>query len=86
MRITQRAIKHALTERYYSWKDALEVAKKDPEINLSGDGPLLITPDYIEEQEEAQEDEKNELLPREQGSPEIKPSEVHLPPPRAAGP
>ncbi|KAH8592905.1 mitochondrial 39-S ribosomal protein L47 (MRP-L47)-domain-containing protein, partial [Bisporella sp. PMI_857] len=36
---TQRAIKHTLTERWYAWKDAQEVAKSDVEIDLSGNGP-----------------------------------------------
>ncbi|KAG9249307.1 putative 54S ribosomal protein L4, mitochondrial [Calycina marina] len=49
VRRTQRAIKHALTERYYSWRDALEVAKDDPEINLSGKGPLYTPFEYTEE-------------------------------------
>ncbi|RCI09707.1 hypothetical protein L249_4096 [Ophiocordyceps polyrhachis-furcata BCC 54312] len=31
---TMRSIKHALTERYYTWEDAVQAAKKDPEINL----------------------------------------------------
>ncbi|KAF3904304.1 hypothetical protein ABW21_db0208566 [Orbilia brochopaga] len=39
VRITQRAIKHALTERYYAWQEALKVADSDPEIDLSGRGP-----------------------------------------------
>ncbi|PQE31631.1 50s ribosomal l4 protein [Rutstroemia sp. NJR-2017a WRK4] len=34
-----------LTERYYSWRDAEEIAKNDPEINLSGDGPLYTPAD-----------------------------------------
>lgn len=40
MRWTQRAIKQVLTERYYSWRDAELIAQKDPEIDLSGNGPL----------------------------------------------
>ncbi|KAI5790129.1 mitochondrial 39-S ribosomal protein L47 (MRP-L47)-domain-containing protein [Geopyxis carbonaria] len=36
---TQRAIKHALTERYYAWQEAQELAKIDPEVDLSGNGP-----------------------------------------------
>lgn len=28
---TQRAIKHALTERYYAWEDARKVAVEHPE-------------------------------------------------------
>ncbi|EPS41733.1 hypothetical protein H072_4372 [Dactylellina haptotyla CBS 200.50] len=39
VRDTQRGIKHALTERYYAWQEALKVADSDPEIDLSGGGP-----------------------------------------------
>lgn len=34
IRMTQRAIKHTLTERYYAWEDARRVAINDPEVNL----------------------------------------------------
>lgn len=34
-----KAIKHVLTERYYLWEDAYQLAQEDPEINLSGQGP-----------------------------------------------
>ncbi|KAL3428396.1 hypothetical protein PVAG01_01905 [Phlyctema vagabunda] len=47
VKVTMRAIKQVLTERFYSWKDAEEVAKNDPEINLSGDGPIY-TPENFE--------------------------------------
>ncbi|KAL9128559.1 MAG: hypothetical protein Q9217_002792 [Psora testacea] len=44
IRKTQKAIKHALTERWYAWEDAWQQAQKDPEIDLdSGD---LETPIY----------------------------------------
>ncbi|KAH6690366.1 50S ribosomal protein L4 [Plectosphaerella plurivora] len=36
---TMKAIKHVLTERYYAWEDAYQLAHEDPEINLSGKGP-----------------------------------------------
>ncbi|KAK6341774.1 54S ribosomal protein L4 mitochondrial [Orbilia blumenaviensis] len=39
VRDTQRAIKHALTERYYAWQEALKVAELDSDIDLSGKGP-----------------------------------------------
>jgi large subunit ribosomal protein L47 len=42
VRWTQRAIKHVLTERYYAWKDAKLLAEKDPEVNLSGTGPVYV--------------------------------------------
>lgn len=38
-----------LTERFYSWRDAEEVAKNDPEINLSEDGPIYVPKDFEEE-------------------------------------
>ena len=34
-----RAIKHTLTERYYAWQEAVELAKIDPEVDLTGNGP-----------------------------------------------
>lgn len=49
VRRTQRAIKQVLTERFYSWRDAEEVAKNDPEICLSGDGPIYQPRDFEEE-------------------------------------
>ncbi|RPA98164.1 MRP-L47-domain-containing protein [Choiromyces venosus 120613-1] len=39
IRVTQRAIKHVLTERYYAWQEAQKVAATDPEVDLSGEGP-----------------------------------------------
>ncbi|KAI5783879.1 mitochondrial 39-S ribosomal protein L47 (MRP-L47)-domain-containing protein [Peziza echinospora] len=36
---TMRAIKHTLTERYYAWQEAVELAKVDPEVDLTGNGP-----------------------------------------------
>lgn len=54
-----RAIKQALTERYYSWREAEEIAKEDPEVNLSGDGAAYVPVDFIEDEgnmEEATED------------------------------
>lgn len=38
VRKTQAAIKHALTERYYAWEDAKDLAKQDPEITFTSDG------------------------------------------------
>lgn len=49
VRLTQRAIKQVLTERYYSWRDAEDIAKEDPEINLSGEGPTYTPRDFVEE-------------------------------------
>jgi large subunit ribosomal protein L47 len=44
-----RAIKHALTERFYTWQDAVEVAKSDPEINLQGGEGQVYTPSAYED-------------------------------------
>ncbi|ROT38605.1 MRP-L47-domain-containing protein [Sodiomyces alkalinus F11] len=48
---TMKAIKHVLTERYYLWEDAYELAKQDPEINLSGKGEAY-TPLYEQQEED----------------------------------
>ncbi|KAH6607442.1 50S ribosomal l4 [Trichoderma cornu-damae] len=47
---TMRAIKHSLTERFYTWQDAVEVAKSDPEINLEGGDGRVYTPSAYEEE------------------------------------
>ncbi|KAG5949586.1 hypothetical protein E4U60_003733 [Claviceps pazoutovae] len=46
---TMRAIKHALTERYYTWQDAVEVAKSDPEIDLEAKDGKVYKPMVYEE-------------------------------------
>ncbi|KAK1256057.1 hypothetical protein MKX07_008316 [Trichoderma sp. CBMAI-0711] len=46
---TMRAIKHTLTERFYTWQDAVEVAKSDPEINLEAGDGQVYTPSAYEE-------------------------------------
>ncbi|KAK8042641.1 hypothetical protein PG994_013124 [Apiospora phragmitis] len=48
---TMKAIKHTLTERYYAWEDARELAEKDPEIDLSGEGNPYTPRDYLQEEE-----------------------------------
>ncbi|KAH6895461.1 mitochondrial 39-S ribosomal protein L47 (MRP-L47)-domain-containing protein [Thelonectria olida] len=50
---TQRAIKHALTERMYTWQDAVDVAMTDPEINLEGGEGQVYTPSAYEDEHEA---------------------------------
>lgn len=47
---TMKAIKHALTERYYVWEDARAIAATDPEIDLSGKGNPYTPRDYLEEE------------------------------------
>lgn len=44
VRKTQNAIKHALTERFYAWEDAVQLAKEDPEIEFTKDGGVSYTP------------------------------------------
>jgi len=39
-----------LTERYYSWRDAENIAKDDPEINLSGEGPTYNPRNFVDEE------------------------------------
>ena len=34
IRKTQKAIKYALTERWYAWEDAWKLAQEDPEVDL----------------------------------------------------
>lgn len=57
MRWTQRAIKQVLTERYYSWREADILAKSDPEIDLSGEGPVYTPMEFEEDVEEAELEE-----------------------------
>jgi large subunit ribosomal protein L47 len=48
-----------LTERYYSWRDAEDIARNDPEIDLSGNGPLYTPTNFMEEEvplEEVEDD------------------------------
>ncbi|PBP24110.1 50S ribosomal protein L4 [Diplocarpon rosae] len=50
VRWTQRSIKQVLTERYYSWREAEVIAQSDPEIDLSGKGPVY-TPTELEDED-----------------------------------
>lgn len=53
---TMRAVKHALTERYYTWQDAVDVAKSDPEIDMQAkDGQVYKPGAYEEDLDDAQE-------------------------------
>lgn len=74
MRLTQRAIKQVLTERYYSWRDAETIAKDDPEINLSGDGPVYNPRDF--EADEELPEERLETLDAEQAEKAVAPKET----------
>ena len=46
-----RSIKHVLTERYYAWEDAVDLAKTDKEIDLSGQGNVYTPSEYLEPEE-----------------------------------
>lgn len=48
VKATQRAIKHVLTERYYAYREARELAESDLEVDLSGQG-VPYTPKVDEE-------------------------------------
>ncbi|KAL8682496.1 MAG: hypothetical protein Q9186_001443 [Xanthomendoza sp. 1 TL-2023] len=50
VKLTQRAIKHALTERFYAFEDARRVAVADPEVDLDAEpGTQAYTPIYSDE-------------------------------------
>lgn len=70
VRMTQRAIKQVLTERYYSWRDAEVIAKEDPEINVSGEGPAYVPRDFVEELPEEVEQIEAAQLEQEAVHPE----------------
>ncbi|CAK7228542.1 54S ribosomal protein L4 mitochondrial [Sporothrix curviconia] len=50
VRTTMSRIKHVLTERFYVWEDAMDLAQSDPEIDLSGSGPAFRPAAYLEEE------------------------------------
>jgi large subunit ribosomal protein L47 len=82
VRLTQRAIKQVLTERYYSWRDAEAIAKDDPEVDLSGNGPTYTPSDFIEE-DVPEEEVSLELEARPEQNiplePEVKPEQKSSP-------
>ncbi|KAI1386191.1 MRP-L47-domain-containing protein [Hypoxylon trugodes] len=55
VRKTMKAIKHTLTERYYLWEDARELAATDPEINLSNTKTPYNPSKYFDEIEPTEE-------------------------------
>ncbi|KAK4165996.1 mitochondrial 39-S ribosomal protein L47 (MRP-L47)-domain-containing protein [Cladorrhinum sp. PSN259] len=55
VKLTMRNIKHCLTERFYAWEDAVELAKHDPEVDLTGKGPAFIPSQYLEEEAAVEE-------------------------------
>jgi len=83
VKITQRSIKQALTERFYSWEDARKLAANDPEVDLSGISPAYHAPSFLEEEpeelpekdEEGEEGIKHEEEePKEEREPLAKPT------------
>ena len=82
MRRTQRAIKQVLTERYYSWQDAEVIAKNDPEVDLSGEGPTYAPTDFVEKYVPEEEVSLESGVKPEQDiplEPEAKPEQKHSP-------
>lgn len=81
MRKTQNAIKHALTERFYAWEDALQLAKKDPEIeftkagvNYTPGGQQRVEDELEWEDEEPGADEAAAKVEEKASETEAKPS------------
>lgn len=50
---TMRSIKHALTERFYTWEDAVDIARSDPEIDLDAQDGQVYKPSAYEDEFEA---------------------------------
>ncbi|ROW09638.1 hypothetical protein VMCG_02675 [Cytospora schulzeri] len=70
VRKTQAGIKHVLTERFYAWEDARDLALNDPEINLSGKGPAYVpsgSSSYLENDQMPWEKEQKETASGEAG-------------------
>ncbi|KAL9095288.1 MAG: hypothetical protein Q9165_002544 [Trypethelium subeluteriae] len=55
IKLTQRAIKHALTERWYAWDAARQVAVEEG-LDLSGNGPVWTPQNFEEDDAELEED------------------------------
>lgn len=82
VRMTQRAIKHVLTERYYSWEDARELAKGDPEVDLSGEGPAFTPSEFVDEEVLEAETSLDSAVKPDQNiplEPEAKPEQKSMP-------
>lgn len=91
-----KAIKHALTERYYVWEDARTIAATDPEIDLSGEGNPYTPRGYMEEEvvvaattTEPPEAQVHDAEPQPKGSfmaeqPAAEVAEPAAPPPKTA--
>ncbi|RYP66331.1 hypothetical protein DL771_007837 [Monosporascus sp. 5C6A] len=69
VRKTMKAIRHALTERYYLWEDARVLAESDPEIDLSGNGETYKPRNYFEAEEVLDAEEQAEGEGSQEGQP-----------------
>ncbi|KAM0325516.1 hypothetical protein ACHAQA_007503 [Verticillium albo-atrum] len=58
--VTMQRVKHVLTERYYLWEDAYDIARNDPEVDLSGKGEAY-QPAYEEGEQDYLVAEPNEV-------------------------
>jgi large subunit ribosomal protein L47 len=71
-----------LTERYYSWRDAEVIAKDDPEVDLSGEGPAYNPTDFVEEYVPEEDVSLESDVKQEQNlplEPEVKPEQKSSP-------
>lgn len=57
-----RGIKHALTERFYSWEDARELAYDDEQIDMSQPYDFQWAPEHFDEEVQQREAEEAEKL------------------------
>lgn len=61
IKLTQRAVRHVLTERWYAWEEARKVARDDEEVDLTAEGEAYIPQidmDEVELDEELIKDEE----------------------------
>lgn len=75
VRKTQNAIKHALTERFYAWEDAVKLAKEDPEIEFKENGELEYTPGGMYQEQEPvymEEDLEDDMFVEEEDGEDVK--------------
>ncbi|KAI2621362.1 mitochondrial 39-S ribosomal protein L47 (MRP-L47)-domain-containing protein [Xylaria nigripes] len=61
VRKTMKAIKHALTERWYLWEDARKLAETDPEIDLSNTKRPYTQIEQLPYEDELEESKQGEL-------------------------
>ncbi|KAI4751777.1 MRP-L47-domain-containing protein, partial [Aureobasidium sp. EXF-8845] len=80
VKLTQRAIKHVLTERWYAWEDARLIAESDASVNLyPTEGEPSYTPgevEFMEYEEEAQTSQQDSQLPLPDAQTQVMPEQV----------